>query len=115
MTAIIRDALTRPKVCRPGTHDFSSGERCSECRVRLLEGAAWNPAPRRAGGGKVEHLQTLPKDRYVSRGDPKPVATTETCRNGHTGKLFTDRKGLRDCDACQVERNKRYRAARKAA
>jgi hypothetical protein len=114
MTALIRDALTRPRVCRPGTHDFSAGDRCAECRVRLLEGAAWNPAPRRAGGGKVEHLQTLPKDYYVVR-DSKPVTTAETCGKGHTGKLFIDRKGRRDCYACQVDRNKRYRLARRAA
>lgn len=109
--SLIRDArynAMAARICRADGHRIT-GERCEACNIRqdIHDTTPYVPGRSFVGGvvvgSMVEEPRTSPSPNIA------PVVTADTCRNGHTGKLVTDSKGNRDCGACQVERNRRYR------
>ncbi len=103
--ALIFDAHTSPRRCRPGTHDFSSSDRCTSCRALNVPDAVAGETMA-TGGYPVAYLETRP--RYTET--PRP---TDTCGKGHEGNWYTDSKG-RHCRDCRNARQRRFKARRRA-
>jgi hypothetical protein len=109
--SLIRDAhynATAARICRQDGHRIT-GDRCGVCRIRrdVHDVSPYVPGRRFVGGVVIGRMVEEP--RTSPSPNSAPAVTADTCRNGHTGRLTIDRQGFRDCYACGVERNKRYR------